>query len=229
MKPVALLLLLLAVVVSTALSGCATPGSAPNLGPALENPLFVAVSDAEFVHNQTVDALDNYFRIRYEQRVRSFDGVQAEGNITTFPLIGSTYLEPWRSDSTVGYERLQATLQTIRRRCEARIIPTGGGFAIEIAVYKDLEDLLQPEGSTAGGATLRYDTSIVQNDENYEVLPPGSLGWIPLGRDITLEQRILNDLRERLVNGVPSVLPQAPAAAPMQGVQGELIPAPAGY
>jgi len=182
--------------------GCAAPFSAsPASQVLIPNPLVSPVRDPEFVHNQTVDALDDYFRIRFEQRVRSFDGVLAEGSITTFPLIGSTYLEPWRTDSTPGFEKLHATLQTIRRRCETRIIPSADGFAIEVAVYKDLEDLIQPRTSTIGGNVLRHDNSLVQEDEDRDPLPPGTLGWIPLGRDISLEQQILRDIQARLLDG----------------------------
>ena len=64
-------------------------------------------------------------------------------------------------------------------------------------VQKELEDLDKPEHATAGGATLRHDGTIVRQEGaagRYSV----TLGWIPLGRDVTLEQRILADMRARL-------------------------------
>src|SRR5438132_11782156 len=95
-------------------------------GP-IQNPMFVPAQDREFLWNQTVDAVDDYFRIEREDRVRLIAGVLTEGRIDTFPTIGSTLFEPWRTDSTMGYEKLHATLQSIRRRATVRVIPVDGG------------------------------------------------------------------------------------------------------
>ena len=50
---------------------------------------------------------------------------------------------------------------------------------------------------TAGGATFRYDESMQRYRE-----PTGDpvqpMGWIPLGRDVALEQQMLDQLAERL-------------------------------
>src|SRR5262245_3588233 len=78
------------------LPGCAglfrLPGGA---APApIENPLFVPPLDREFLWNQTVDAVDDYFRIEREERVRLVAGVLTEGRIETFPVTGSTLFEP---------------------------------------------------------------------------------------------------------------------------------------
>ena len=187
---------------SLALSGCGVfprMGGNPNIpqGALLENPMFVPAVDREFLHNQTVDAVDTYFRIEREERVRLIGGILTEGRIDTFPRIGSTLLEPWRGDSTPGYERLHATLQSIRRKATVRIIPADGGYLLDVVVLKELEDLNKPEHATAGGATQRHDGTIVRLTG-----PPGraaiTLGWIPLGRDVSLEQQILSDLALRL-------------------------------
>jgi hypothetical protein len=163
--------------------------------------------DREFLWNQTVDALDDYFRIEREDRVRLISGILTEGRIDTFPVTGSTIFEPWRFDSTRGYEKWHATLQSIRRRATVRVIPTDGGYLLDVIVQKELEDLDKPEHATAGGATLRYDGTLVRQQG-----APGrfsvTLGWIPIGRDQSLEQRILGDLSERLDIG--SVLGHLP-------------------
>jgi hypothetical protein len=174
----------------------------------LQNPLFIPPVDRELLWNQTVDAVDDYFRIEREDRIRLIGGVLTEGRIDTFPTIGSTIFEPWRVDSTRGYEKLHATLQSIRRRATVRVIPTEGGYLFDVVVQKELEDLDKPEHATAGGATLRHDGSIVRQEG-----PPGrysvTLGWIPIGRDVTLEQRILADLSARLeLHGQTGHLPE---------------------
>ncbi|MCI0360082.1 MAG: hypothetical protein L0211_16515 [Planctomycetaceae bacterium] len=168
--------------------------------------MFVPALDREFLWTQAVDAVDDYFRIEREERVRLIGGVLTEGRIDTFPITGSTIFEPWRKDSTPGYEKAHATLQSIRRRAALRVIPTEGGYLLDVIVHKELEDLDKPEHATAGGATLRHDGTIVRQEGasgRYSV----TLGWIPLGRDVTLEQRILADLGARLDLGEMAHLP----------------------
>lgn len=177
-----------------------TAGSV-RLGPP-QNPLFVSGLDPEFLHNQVVDAVDDYFKVQREERVRDAGGVLTEGRVETYPQVGGTLFEPWRKDSTPGFEKLNATLQSIRRRALVRIIPVEGGTLLDVAVYKELEDVAYPEQSSVGDATMRYDLSLIRQ-QGKERLAPGSLGWIPQGRDATLEQRILGQLRGRL--NVPDV------------------------
>lgn len=190
-------------------------GANPSLPPGalLENPMFVPAVDREFLHNQTVDVVDTYFRIEREERVRLIGGILTEGRIDTFPKVGSTLLEPWRGDSTPGYERLHATLQSIRRTATVRIIPTEGGYLLDVMVQKELEDLNKPEHATAGGATKRHDGTIVRLTG-----PPGraaiTLGWIPLGRDVSLEQRMLSELQMRLE--VDCAVEPLPTDAPIE-------------
>ncbi len=186
---------------------------------ALPNPLLVPVADQEFAWNQIIDGIDDFnFKIRREHRVRLVGNVLQEGRVETFPSVGSTLLEPWHKDSSPGFEKLHATLQSIRRRCTARVVPAEGGYSIEIVVIKELEDLLQPEHSIIHNSHTRFDTSPERTDEAKDLdrLPPGTLGWIPLGRDIALEQRILENIRGRLANPGPTQ-PQLnnPAAGPV--------------
>ena len=159
--------------------------------------MFVPIADRELLWNQLVDELDDYFRIAREQRVQETGGVLTEGRIDTHPAIGATLLEPWRRDSTPGFERLEATLQSIRRRATARVIPREGGYFVEIQVLKELEDVSQPERSTAASPTQRYDGSLVRGETPIQT-GPQTLGWICIGRDASLEQQILAELAARL-------------------------------
>ena len=178
---------------------------------AIENPLFLPPLDQEFVWNQLVDAVDDHFRIEREERVRLIGGILTEGRIDTFPTPGGTLLEPWRGDSASAYERLHATLQSIRRRATVRLIPTEGGSLVDVVVQKELEDLDKPEHATAGGSTPRHDATLVRNEGS-----PGrfsvTLGWIPIGRDASLEQKILRDIQCRLDVPASSPALQGPPA-----------------
>lgn len=190
-------------------TGCGMFGDrvAPTVPPDVDagGPLFVPVADRELVWNQVVDEIDNYFDIEREDRVRLAGNVLTEGTITTYPRIGSSILEPWHRDSSAGYEKLLSTLQTVRRRATVRVIPTNGGYLIDVAVFKELEDRFAADHIGVGSAPLRYDDSLVRYDarnENDQMLfedpPPGALGWLPLGRDPQLEHRILENVAGRL-------------------------------
>jgi hypothetical protein len=159
------------------------------------NPLSVPFGNCEWVMDQISDELDNYFRISREQRIRVVDSILTEGWIETHPRTGSTLLEPWHRDSQPGFEKLHATLQTVRRFARVRVIPTAEQYWVDLKVYKELEDLPQPVGSTVGGRISRHDNSIDQD----EVYPQGPLnaGWIPMGRDLALEEEILRNLQSR--------------------------------
>jgi hypothetical protein len=165
--------------------------------PGLPNPLPVPATDYEFLWQQLVDEVDDYFRIEREERVRLVGGVLTEGRIETFPQPGATVLEPWRGDSTHGFERTESTLQSIRRRATVRVIPAAEGYLVELAVFKELEDVNRPENATSGGVSLRHDGSLVRVQLAPEA-GPTTLGWIPLGRDVSLEQKMLGELQRRL-------------------------------
>lgn len=190
-------------------------------GVPIENPLMVPVADREFVWNQVVDTLDNYFRIEREERVKLVDGILTEGRIETYAATGSTVFEPWGRDSSPGYERLHATLQSIERRATVLVTPTDGGYLIHVTVNKTQEEVTQPEHASVGKVIRRHDGSLVKKDRPHTgssaatVGSPQTVGWIPIGRDLTLERRILHELRSRLLepNGLP-VLSKSTFAEP---------------
>ncbi len=164
---------------------------------AVQNPLFVPVTDREFLWSQLVDEVDNYFDIIREERVQVVNGVLTEGYLETKPKIGSTILEPWRSDSQRGYPTWLATFQTIRRTAKTRVIPTQGGYLVDLLVNKEIEDLDKPQHATAAGTLPKLDSTL-----NGQQGRPGRFsttkGWIGGGRDSDLEARILSNLRDRV-------------------------------
>jgi hypothetical protein len=143
--------------------------------------------------------------------MRADGGVVTDGLIETFPTTGATCLEPWRHDSTHGFERLHATFQSIRRRARVRVSPTTGGYDVDLAVYKELEDVAQPEHATVGASTVRHDGSLVRNEPT-ALAGTQTIGWIVQGRDFSLEQRMLAELRGRLAD--PAAVQRLPGAGP---------------
>ncbi len=164
---------------------------------SLPNPIEVPVEDPEFVWNQIVDTVDDYFPIAREERVRLIGNVMTEGRIETQMVPGASILEIFRKDSTPGFERWHSTFQSIRRQGEIRVAPSSGGYAVSVIVRKELEDVDRPEMSLIGSAVQRHDGSLVR-PRGDRVGGALSLGWIPIGRDVSLEQKILADLSARL-------------------------------
>ena len=193
----------------------------PGPPPAPSNSVLIPPLDAEVVWCQLVDVADDYFKVEQEQRVIFAQGIPTEGRIVTFPQTGATLLEPWRGDSVGFRERLESTLQSIRRIATIRLIPDPGGWRVEVVVQKELENLRRPMHATAGGATFRNDDSLYRYGTPLPVLgqrvgdqprpvaaPTRSAGWIPLGRDPLLERRMLDKILAQLgVAPVPQGMP----------------------
>lgn len=206
--------LLLPVLMLPALCGCAgglNCGAAPDQQVAVihDNPTLVQIADHQFLWETVADVVDDYFKIEREEPVRLIGNTLTEGHLETFPEVSPTILEPWRHDTASPEQRIENTLQSIRRRARVRVIPTNGGFWVEVHVLKELEDVLRPEHATSGAAIARYDetlTRIVNPIGGQEV----NRGWIPQGRDCVLEQRILEHIHSRL--GVTRCPPQPPTS-----------------
>lgn len=161
------------------------------------NPLELPPAEDDFVWLQVVDVVDDYFRIAREQPVRNSDGLVLDGYLETVYRPGSSVFEPWRKDSTPGFEQLQSTLQSIRRRAIVTVRPNRTGYTVEVVVQKDLEDTDRSQYATESTASTRHDGTILrQRDPHRDT--PRTLGWIPLGRDTSLEQAILRDIFGRI-------------------------------
>jgi hypothetical protein len=198
-------------------------------------PIVVPVADRDVAWDNIVDVVDDYFKVAREDRVRLVGDVLTEGQIETYPLTGATLLEPWRGDSATFYERLESTLQSIRRRAFVRVMPEASGYLVDVTVLKELEDVVRPQHATAGAATFRYDTSIDRSTEAEPILsrqvgdaprpvsnPAQTAGWIGIGRDAALEQLMLARIQDRLTRGpiIAHPAPQAvvaPQAVPIFG------------
>jgi hypothetical protein len=105
---------------------------------------------------------------------------------------------------------------------------------VEVVVNKELEYLPRPMRATTGGASFRNDDSLYRYGTPLPTLgqqvgdqprpvasPTPNLGWIPLGRDPKLEQKMLALVLAKL--GVPPQQQTEPYYQPPDG-----SPAPAG-
>jgi hypothetical protein len=198
---------------------------------AVPNPILVPVTDHDAAWDSIVDVVDDYFKIEREDRVRQVGELLNEGQIETYHQTGATLLEPWRGDSANVYERLESTLQSIRRKAIIRVIPDASGYLVDATVLKELEDVERPMYATTGAAVFRYDNSVDRTveaepslarqvgDQSRPVAAPRpTKGWIGLGRDPALEQELLLRIQDRLTHG-PLIARPAPAPiTPAQSV-----------
>ncbi len=167
----------------------------------LVNPFQVGPADPELVRREIVDAVDDFFRIKSESPVRRDSVAWVEGRLETFPEVGGTIFEPWRRDSTRGFERIQSTFQTIRRTAFVKVVPGPDGYLIDVKVVKEKEDVDHSQYPTAGSSVQRHDGTVVRNANVLSDLPV-TTEWYPAGtgRDLDLERRIAERIAGRLTN-----------------------------
>jgi hypothetical protein len=165
-----------------------------------ENPLYVPQGPQPEVYDKiwqkVLDVVDDFWEIAYTNRY--------EGRIETQPSVAPGLEQPWKPGSPDFYQRLLAGFQSIRHRCIVLISTADdGGYFIDVKVLKELEDLPSPMRSTAGAATFRMNSTI---ERQFEVIeqPIYESNWIPIGRDVKLEQVILERLAHCNFNSLPN-------------------------
>jgi len=157
------------------------------LQPVAENPLLVPVDDFEAVWNKTVAEVGTYFEIASENRLAR--------TIITEPKMSATMLEPWLGDTVTFQDRLEATLQTVRRFAIVKVEPAAmGGYLVKVEVHKQLENLPKPDRQAVGRAVFNNEFPVNRSRQMVGPVPVAA-GWIPRGRDPNLEQAILSGVR----------------------------------
>ena len=167
--------------------------------PQSHNPVFVENHDHEFLWSVLVDVIDNHFEIDREIPIRLYENVLTEGHLESKPKIGASMSEFWHADSVGAAERFDCTLQTIRRRVEALVVPEAGGYTIEVKVFKELEDNPQPLRAVTNASNLRFRDNADEFAEKIDV-DPSSTGWFIIERDAAMENRLLMEIIYRLQN-----------------------------
>ncbi len=163
---------------------------APMPPPPLENPLFVPQGPEGYrqVYQQAYTAVAHYFPVTRSNFYA--------GTMETLPVITAGFWDGPKLNWYSFSELYESALQTIRRRVLVTITPAEvGGYFVDIQVYKELEDLPRPLHANAGAATYRFEVPIERIGDVVDV-PYVTKGWIPLGRDHALEQRILARFRD---------------------------------
>ena len=184
---------------AAALAGCASGGrtwALPDLAhilnpPPIPNPMPVPVNDFDVVWNKTVAEVNKHFPMASENRLAR--------TMRTDTLLTGTLIEPWTRDTVTFHDRLEATLQTMRRFAEVHIDPApAGGYLIKVQVHKELEDLTKPASQPAGRAAYYNDFPVNRTREVVGTVE-APVGWIRVGRDTHIEQQILAEIRDALL------------------------------
>jgi hypothetical protein len=143
----------------------------------------VAHCNHDSIWERTVDVLHGFqFQIDREDRL--------DGLIETKYKTGSSIFEPWHLETVGFHNRMESTLQSIRRRVFVRIWPDEGGHLVTVEAFRELEDLPGLAANSPGGATFKENTPL-QRDLNLVTGQTAPSGWIAQGRDLDLEQALL--------------------------------------
>jgi hypothetical protein len=160
---------------------------------SIENPIIIAPGQptpaayAE-VFERVLSVVSGYFEIAYSNRY--------DGRIICQPKIAPGLEQPWKTGSPDARERLLASLQTIRYRCEVQIrAAEQSGYQVQVTVYRELKDDPRPSGYMSG--PIFRDAAPV--DRQFQVVDPvvptEGDRWIPRGRETALEEAILKKIR----------------------------------
>lgn len=167
-------------------NGClSSPPSAPSAG---SSSVQLSADYRDSLWERAVVILHrNHFQIARESKL--------EGVIETDYRGGASILEPWHPDSVGLENRLQSTLQTIRRRVIVSMQSDGTGLmTLGVRVDKELEDLPGLAANSEGGATFQESQPLTR-DLDQVVGQTGPSRWLSIGRDPLLERQILTQIQ----------------------------------
>jgi hypothetical protein len=182
---------LFAVIAVTLAVFCAGCVSSPPIA-AIGGASAVQVSDSQrdSLWERAVMVLNrNHFQVARESKL--------EGIIETEYRGGSGVLEPWHPDSVGFSNRLESSLQSIRRRVLINMASTGPGLmTVSIRADKELEDVPGLAANYEGGATFSENQPL-QRDLDQVVGQAGPSRWLSIGRDPLLEHKLMSEIMGR--------------------------------
>jgi len=158
----------------------------------MNNPLLLTAGSEDVAWERMIDVLHGFlFEIERENR-------QAR-TIETKYKVGSGLLEPWHKESVGWNNRLESTLQSLRRKVIVTLSKASRGsqnsYVVQVVALKEIEDLDAIAANSPGGATFQESTPL-SRDLNQTLGQSRPSGWIPRGRDFALEQAILRRLQK---------------------------------
>jgi hypothetical protein len=167
-------------------AGCLS--SPPKAGMGGGSTLQVADGQRDALWERAVVVLNrNHFQVARESKL--------EGIIETEYRGGANILEPWHPDSVGFLNRMESTLQSIRRRVTINMQSSGAGtMLVNVRVDKEIEDLPGLAANYEGGATFP-EYQPLNRDLDQVVGQSGPSRWLPVGRDLLLERKLTNEIQ----------------------------------
>ena len=152
------------------------------------NALLIPSTGIDATWERAVSVLHrNHFLIARESKL--------EGIIETEYRAGSNILEPWHPDSVGLDNRLESTLQSIRRKVVISFGQSGTEqLMVSVQVHKEIEDVPGPTATYAGGATFP-ESDVFDRDLDQVVGQSSPSRWLSRGRDPHLEARIVAQIQ----------------------------------
>ena len=193
-----------------ALSGCHQP--VPPVELTAQDITLADEGERDALLDTCLDTLrDHRFKL---DRVDRHAGV-----ITTFPITSQQVFEFWRNDVATAYDVLEATLSTIRRRVEIRLLGSTDPAHQQVVVTVYRERFSTPDRQyNNSAAAFRVFSRSLPSTTGKEIVPERDDAWLQAGRDGALEHRLLQEIARRFRAGEWSLSaeasePTAPAPA----------------
>ncbi len=173
-----------------ALNGCHHP--APPVELTTQEIALSNAGEYEILFDACLDTLrDHRFKLDRVDR--------HEGTITTFPVTSQQFFEFWRNDVYTAYDLVEASLLTIRRRVEIRLLGQGSPLHKKLVITVHRERFSTPDRqyNTSAAAFRVYSRSLPSTSGEI-VVPKRDDVWLEAGRDGIAEQRLINEITERV-------------------------------
>ncbi len=156
------------------------------------NAIVVPASQFDLMWERCVAVLNEYhFMVARESKL--------EGIIETHYRAGSNLFEPWHPDSVGTRNRLESTLQSIRRRVIVQFRnSTNNAMTITVRVDKEIEDVPGLAANYEGGASFP-DSDPLDRDLNQVLGQSTPSRWTPRGTDPALEAELIRDIQRAVL------------------------------
>jgi hypothetical protein len=124
------------------------------------------------------------------------------GVIRTRPLRGKQFFELWRSDNAGGFNTAEANVQSIQRTVELTFQPQQTGVCMQCVVLtRRLSLPEEPIQSYYSTPALYTASSPSKQQLEVDETRLETMRWIELGRDESLEQKILKKIQQKIEKG----------------------------
>lgn len=187
--------------IAACVSGCTAP-----LPPETATRGAVAPDDFELVWEQSLRALRKLgFQPDRQDR--------ANRTIATTPETSGQWFEWWRSDVADEYSMAESSVQTVQRQVKVEFgkpAQPGGAITVDVEVRVFRLDRPERQVTTASSAFNIFSARVPTVEGEPPEGSASAVQWIALGRDVAMEQRVLDRILLACGGAVAAELNTAP-------------------